>query len=489
MHKYRVMVVDDDMPSNSKLYERLFQDAADFEVCPARDWNEYNTEKVKEFDAILLDVNLDKWDRTLKEAFEVVGNLCPVVLVSRQWTDPKTHKRIALALADAKKVILAGTLELNSLGNEREWKAHANSMRSQMQLSIARHRQEGALELKDNDPIHILHLSDPQYEDDHVDNLAFMVEGEIKNYVLDELKLHIHFIAVTGDITYSGQPREYVTAENRLEALVKEFIPIRQDWRERLLIVPGNHDVDMRLVATDKIQYTFPDPAKAKLHKIEVDEKLTGTDHRRCGLQAFRDFAWRLSGNPYWRDADELLWINDSFRHVGIRFYMLNSVAEVDCKTPKNYRIPESVLKKVFSKRSKDGLFGVVLAHHGPEVPSGEPQEAINNWAQVTKTIQNSPIRLYIHGHGHSRMADIIDLSMSSKPRQAKNVLTEHEMLRVMAPTTHLDGTRRADQRGFNIIKLKREHGKVVEVCVNSYVLSARIPEESTDSPWIVTVK
>ena len=181
MAKYRVLVVDDEMSSNRKLFENLFRDDPDFSMDTAEIWDEFYKKRLQDFDALLLDVNLDYWGKTLQEAFKVIEGKCPVVLVSQYWIEPRTHLHISDALAGAKHVVLAGTLALNDLGRDG-WEGHAVSMRSQLRLVIARHRQQGLLDLGENDPIRILHLSDPQYGDPGEDNFSFVVEKEIPNF-------------------------------------------------------------------------------------------------------------------------------------------------------------------------------------------------------------------------------------------------------------------------------------------------------------------
>ncbi len=489
MARYRVLVVDDEMTSNENLFKRLFQGDSDFAWEPASTWDECNKDRLRAFDAILLDVNLDHWGKTLLDAFKIVEEKCPVVLVSQYWPETRTHRHISEALAGAKTVNLAGTLALNDLGRDG-WEGHAASMLSQLRLVIARHRQQGALDLGESDPIRILHLSDPQYGDPSEDNLAFLVMKEISRYVLGDLRLKIHFIAITGDITYSGQPGEFVTAEEKLKSLVKEILPNREDWRERLLIVPGNHDVDLLLTSADEIQYKFGD-----LNPIVVTPGSTDISHRRYGLQAFRDFAWRLSGNPHWRDSNDLLWTNDSFRHLGVRFYMLNSAAVIDSRSPKNYEIPITALDNLVGNHSSDeGLFGMVLAHHGPIATGMNAREAIQNWPQVSKSIQNTPIRMFIHGHGHARLADVVSLTSEAKFRKVEGKLDHGEMLRVMAPSTHIKvenedvNAKPVEPRGFNLITLNRSYGKVESVDVDSYELTDGSPHRAKDASWSVRV-
>ncbi|MGA1870588.1 MAG: metallophosphoesterase family protein [bacterium] len=94
-----------------------------------------------------------------------------------------------------------------------------------------------------------LHLSDLHFHSDEIHRGA--VEGYNQNVVLDNLlddlctypsehDLVIDFIIITGDIAFSGQADEYMLAVCFLDKLREIFsLP-----KNRLFIVPGNHDVD-----------------------------------------------------------------------------------------------------------------------------------------------------------------------------------------------------------------------------------------------------
>ena len=482
---YNVLIVDDQVKTNELLYQRLFQNDDAFTMYMAKDWTDF-TKQAKNVDAVVLDVNLEDWGKTLAEALEIIGGKCPVVLVSKYWAEQRTHQQIAEALAKAKRVPFVGTLVLNDLGCAG-WESHVSSIRSQLRIAIARYSQQGLLKVEEDESIRILHLSDPQYGDPGGDNLAFLVEKEIPRFVLGELNLNIHFIVITGDITFSGQPKEFEEAEAKLKELIEAFLPNREDWQERLLLVPGNHDVNFRLAAADGVKYNFRDKKIVALIKKENGSQ----QHRPYALQPFRDFVWRLTGNPHSRDAEDLCWINDSFRHIGLRFYMLNSVSLIDCNQPNTSEIPTKVLEKqVGGLPLQDGLFGIALAHHGPRVNDKEADEemveSLSNWFQVGKLIQNSPIRLLVHGHGHQRFADIYPLVEGNKARKSEGLLTKSEVLRVMAPTTHLQKNKRpiGERRGFNLITLNRSHGSVEEIVVDSYELGEDRPHKAKGAPW-----
>jgi len=476
MNHFRVLVADDDPNLNRNRYEKLLdlEDALDFKWDLIGKREEFERAHFEEFDAVLLDVNLTHWnDMPLAEAVQCIKGRAPIVLASQYWgDDAKTTTRIQEVLAQSKEAHFVQILILNDLA-EAGSEARIKGIRQQLRLAIARHRRYGVLQLADDEALHILHLSDPQYGDPDTDGWASMTEDEIADFV-DKIQPDIHFIAITGDITYQGHSDEFAVASERLETLLGEFLPNRGDWRERILLVPGNHDVNLRLAAADLVDYDFE-----SLKPTVKDTSAKRKDHIRYALQPFRDFAWNLTGDPNWKDAIDLCWINDSFRHLGVRFYLLNSAGAVTCGNPSVAELPQSTLKELARGRSRsDKVFSIAFCHHGP--PESQNLESndseivsISNWPEVAKFLQTTKTRIFVHGHGHKRDVRRQDWQLSAG-EDRKGILSKNEFLRVMAPTTHLGKNLRTDggRRGFNLISLGRSRGYVESVEIDSYDLN-----------------
>jgi len=486
MTEYRILVADDRLGSVKERYERLFLNDESFSWDSVDNWEEYRKRLDMGYDALLLDVNLDEWGKTLLDALAEIRSPCPVVLVSSVWHEFRTHERISEALSQAKHVDFIGTLFLKFLGSA-EWEEFAASMRSQLKLAIARVRQRGLLTLGESDSVRILHLSDPQYQDPGQDNLAFLLEREIPQFILSELQVPIHFIAITGDITYSGTAAQFEEAKARIEALVRALMPSRDDWRERVLFVPGNHDVDLRVAAANHVKYDF---ATRSLESSCIAPEAEGP-YQMLALQEFRNFVWQLTGNPTARDAKGLCWINDSFVHLGIRFFLLNSAAAIGCSNPSRAVVPSDSLRELVTSYAPgmEKPFGIALSHHGPRVTGSAAIESLENWSQVGKLIQDGGVLLLIHGHGHGRLVHRQKVK-TEEHSEASGQLQGGEIVRVMAPTTHLEGRLRLDEdrRGFNLITLERVHGKVEKIVVDSYVLDEDEPHRAEGAPWTVRV-
>lgn len=475
MKPFRILVADDEPELQESIYKRLLDDQPDFDWEPVWNRSEFEATAFENYDAVLLDINLTKWDRMpLTIAVRCIGGRAPIVLVSGRWDGDAgqiTITRTEEALAQSKDAHFVQILILNDLLDEH-WQRRVEATRAQLRLAIARHHRRGVLQLGDDNPLHILHLSDPQYGDPHTDGWASLAEDELAEFIYD-IRPDIHFVAITGDISYQGLPAEYEEALNRLRPLLEKLLRRHADWREQVLLVPGNHDVNLRLAAVDNIRYDFANRAP-KLTSSESDPD----DPAHFALHPFREFAWELTGDPRWREADDLCWVNDSFRHLGLRFYLLNSAGKINCAFPDRAAIPLDTVRRLAQEQPRSRkLFPIAFSHHGP--PDGNNNEiSITNWPDVAKLMQTKGIRLFVHGHGHQRQA-IRQAWDEFDARKKEGALSDAEFLRIMAPTTHLDDKLRPDgaRRGFNIITLERNRGMVNEVTVSTYELGRGKPK------------
>lgn len=100
----------------------------------------------------------------------------------------------------------------------------------------------------DDRPIRILHLSDIHFTagkawdaDPVLRALARFIAEEVKRGLIPDL------VAITGDLAFAGTADEYRLARDWLEEQLWPALP--DDFtRDRLLLVPGNHDVDRKKV-------------------------------------------------------------------------------------------------------------------------------------------------------------------------------------------------------------------------------------------------
>jgi formylglycine-generating enzyme required for sulfatase activity/predicted MPP superfamily phosphohydrolase len=169
--------------------------------------------------------------------------------------------------------------------------------------------------------IRVLHLSDIHFrksakEDDPV------FRADVQEKMLKAIESHVkkheppQFVAITGDIAFSGKKVEYDRAlkfVNELKCILSEQV--------HYLVVPGNHDVDR-----DKIDKWFS--VQENISKVEdinkfLADKQAVRKHISPKFAAYRKFAQTLDETFYPATSD-YFWVK-SFEEHGVAFWGLNS--------------------------------------------------------------------------------------------------------------------------------------------------------------------
>jgi 3',5'-cyclic AMP phosphodiesterase CpdA len=87
-----------------------------------------------------------------------------------------------------------------------------------------------------------LHLSDLHFRATHAYDENIVLQALLRD-VTDRIQqdgLRPDFVAVSGDIAFSGQPAEYELARRFFD----DLLATTGLGKDRLFLVPGNHDVD-----------------------------------------------------------------------------------------------------------------------------------------------------------------------------------------------------------------------------------------------------
>ena len=89
-----------------------------------------------------------------------------------------------------------------------------------------------------------LHLSDLHLSTSHKYNQAFILESLLRDITerIANDRIEPNFIVVSGDIAYAGQAKEYELAG----AFFDKLLRITGLSKDKLFLVPGNHDIDRR---------------------------------------------------------------------------------------------------------------------------------------------------------------------------------------------------------------------------------------------------
>ncbi|MBX3157102.1 MAG: metallophosphoesterase [Deltaproteobacteria bacterium] len=169
-------------------------------------------------------------------------------------------------------------------------------------------------------------------------------------------------IFITGDIAFSGKPKEY----DRAEEFVRKLGSILGLELDRIFLVPGNHDIDRSLE-----EDAFAGAQGRLLTLTEVDRFFSNPGRRKTlfGRQrAFRDFINRLrGGSPVYSDTSYCHHQIVKVGAVRVRVLLIDStwLAEGGDKDASNILVGERQILDFKSAVSSDGeTLTFALMHH-----------------------------------------------------------------------------------------------------------------------------
>ena len=487
--KYKILIIDDESQRNNSYNDWL---SKDFEIEIQNDivskdlHNAINDPKI---DCIFLDMVLSKSPGLDKESFEsivdMIGKKKPIILISRYFN------RIASWIkAQAEKtniIFIIGWDEIYNDSSVRDENIAKNFI-TRIKLELNRYYHRSNSEKAPDSSIFLLHISDLQFGDpDYTPDAKILNERIIAQYLVQEFKKTIDFIVVSGDVAYSGLPSEFDVGYNWLSSIAKLLFPESfNNPKERILLVPGNHDVNLSLNAADYFNYDFKKQKAATADLMYLSRRTDPIeDHKRFGLLPFTQFAYKLTGDLNWIDnpfGD--CFINDQFLGWGIRFIHVNTVMELGYLDPDKISIVGERIKDLVNKTApvSEKIFSIIIAHNGPEdfgyALSSSPSQSASDLFALINGLGG---RLYLHGHRH-------------KPEKLRKVDYEgnftSSILYSEAGTISLNKNLQANdsRRSFSVIELRRKGDVVVGIISNIFEIEGQkineVPHKKSEANY-----
>lgn len=176
-------------------------------------------------------------------------------------------------------------------------------------------------------------------------------------------------IIIVGDVAFKGDPAEYRVAEN----WIHELVEATGCHLERVFVVPGNHDVDRRVIgqslatrnAQNSIIRCTPQQREGEL-RAQFEDAETGGALLKP-LDAYNEFARAFNCQIY--GPDHLYWKQDldldqgvKLRLYGLTSAVLSGPAGQDDAPGKLYLSP---LQTVFNP--VEDVVNVAVCHHPPD--------------------------------------------------------------------------------------------------------------------------
>lgn len=207
------------------------------------------------------------------------------------------------------------------------------------------------LAAREDNCINILHISDIHYK---TENTEFLFPDNNNN---------IDLLVVTGDLVQADGNAD--TISKRYEMCKKELIKLakrlfKYEWRDRVLIVPGNHDyASMNEVIADNAGRAFSG-AKAPGITDVVNPRVKFAYY----LGFVSSFRREFFNSDKYIDYD-INYIDNRFDDWGISFLLLNSSSGVSAHRQNKVALSKSKIGMLLNKMDDD-KFNICLLHHTP---------------------------------------------------------------------------------------------------------------------------
>ncbi|MFN8323855.1 MAG: metallophosphoesterase [Chitinophagales bacterium] len=472
---YNILVIDDNKSRVAK-YKEIFSNQ-NFTVEFASSFED-SIEKIEspQYHLIIQDLVLDSWVNssglTTSEMFdriiEKIGLSKPIIVISAEFSDSASW---VSRISNKNNVI--GYLGWNEL--ERQ-----EAALTRLSLELKKFYNMTLLDKEPGQPVSILFLSDLQFGDPDYASESFLNYQLISN-TFEEYKINPDLLVITGDITYSGLPSQFKEAKEWLLNLCKVIFPRDFNFSDRILLVPGNHDVNLTLSCADCYEYDFDEDKRVDY--LKKREKYIH-DHQPFSFYPFCDFAFSITGDRRWIGMENNLnWINDRFLNWGIRFVQLNTVADMNYTDYKYCGVSQGSIQEMLNyyksnKYMVNKPFTVFLAHHDPQdlgyTAEGKATKR-NEVKDLFMLINSIGADLFISGHSHT--------STKLAPRyKYQGRFTDNLQYSIISSLTLDAKARKEDaKRGFSILKLERSNYTVTKCVQTNFEITNQLVNKVYD--------
>ena len=320
--------------------------------------------------------------------------------------------------------------------------------------------------------ISILHISDlHRITADNVDCLLASFEVE-KEYYRENGIPQPSFVVVSGDIINGSNEKEAIKAQKEIkeqyQVAGKFLVGLSEVFfegkRDRVIIVPGNHDMS-RYVSISSMTKIDADDLSPFVKALWEDNSnirwswkdlsfydITDKDVYNARFQDFIDFYddfYRQGGlnRSFPKDSERQSFLID-FKDENITFACFNSCYHLDHLQSSGYISPNSLsfLSRELLEKKRQGRLIIAVWHHHTQ---GLPKE--NNYLNyhILDNMSKYGILLALHGHQH----------ISGILNEYRDIFTQEQMWLVSAGTVYgntsdiVPGTKRQ----FNLLIVERE--------------------------------
>ena len=472
--KHKILVIDDEWSDRSKHYDdfavEITKRYPSFEIIFDYQKKDDRADlmlkfKQNQFSAVITDAVLTvKWENiSIRDIVDIIDDKTPMAVVSKWWDSTNAQEMRYIW----NKPNCRTFLHWRDIDGDGQIEYAVESI---VYMLADRENLDPHLKLEPDEDLRIVHISDlhtkqiSSEEDDdaaqRILNKAQTCSRAILNHWNNKLPA---FIAFTGDVSEYGSPSQYKMAQKWIKYFYKSLglgeLPARN-----ILYVPGNHDVNLRVAASARIDIQIDETGSINPEFTDNDQQPELINY---AYVPFRNYLSKISDCPLLDhdiDRNQFSWLEARFRHLGVIFYGLSTSKPSSSRLPErkvNVGVLHSLGEKFSEIRKSQNedrppiIIG--LGHHSPVAEAEDC--AVRNLRDFKEFFQgNGKTHIFLHGHCHESI--ITDVSINNE-----------RLVRSGAPSFAQLSTDRPEDtfRGFNLLTLTRKNNNINFLKIDSF--------------------
>lgn len=303
---------------------------------------------------------------------------------------------------------------------------------------------------------------------------------------LKENGINPDLLVITGDIADKGKKQEFEKARVWIEQLACKIWNVTngklsQSERERIILVPGNHDYDLSVNASELYEFKF---GQAEMDAFQKKDDVGIYENQKLGFYNFIEFARKLTGDNSWNDyMEKPLHVITRFVNLGVQFFTINSAYNISNRNCENRfdgfycdlsSNDENLLK--CNERVRGSVCNILITHNAPSNFKNEYSNGITTWSRMQTLIEGYKFNVCLFGHTHD--------SVKAYRLNDNGGSYCKKMMCIAAPSVRLNAASRTEDanRGFNVIECRKKEGVVTSIYPRYFELKKATIVETTES-------
>lgn len=472
--KHNILIIDDEWSDRQSYYDKFANKIKErypgFEIVFQYQKVDDNADlRLKftenQFSAVITDAVLTgNWNNiSIRDVVDIVDGKTPIAVVSQRWDSTNAQEmRYVWSRSNCRTFLhwrdIAGNGQIQY------------AIESIVYMLADRENLDTHLNLIPDESLRIVHISDlhtkqidsERNEDaiQRIFNKAQACASAILNHWENKPPA---FIAFTGDVSDYGSPSQYEMAHKWIQYFYN-CLGLGELPARNILYVPGNHDVNLKLAASARINFQIDDSGS-------INPKITDEEQQpeliNYAYVPFRNYLSKIADCPlldHEIDANQFGWLEARFRHLGVIFYGLNTSEPSSSHLPKrkvNVKVLRRLSEKLREIRNSQNAnhppIVIGLGHHSPVAAADDG--AIENIRDFEEFFQgDGKTHIFLHGHCHESI--VTDISIGNE-----------RLVRSGAPSFAQSAKDRPEDtfRGFNLLTLNRKNNNVTSLKIDSF--------------------